>query len=367
MPDFAQLAGIGEAFIAAAIDPLRWNEAMEVAARATGSFGAALLPRPELRTPAFPRSETLELVSQAYVKDGWIKRDLRNNALPTLIRVGAASDFDFISHDEMLRHPFYQEFLAPQGLRWFASVKVGDGPDLWCLSLQRSIVEGPFTPNELRRLADLSRRLSGAAELARAFGFARAEAALQAFETSGSPAAMMDSNAEVLRLNGSAERLLDADLKIVGRRIVSFDPDATAALDRALHSLIWAVEPEALHPPIPLRRRGRRPILAYPSRAPSGLEAFAQCRGFVAFVDLEARLVVEAADLARAFALTPAEARLASRMFEDDSIETAADKLGVAYETARKILKNVFAKTDTHRQGQLVALMARIGQRNQKG
>ena len=50
MPDFAQLAGIGEAFIAAAIDPLRWNEAMEVAARAT-----AVSSPPSFHVPNFAR------------------------------------------------------------------------------------------------------------------------------------------------------------------------------------------------------------------------------------------------------------------------------------------------------------------------
>jgi DNA-binding CsgD family transcriptional regulator len=42
-----------------------------------------------------------------------------------------------------------------------------------------------------------------------------------------------------------------------------------------------------------------------------------------------------------AFGLTPAEARLAGRLVDEDSVETAADELGVTYETARKTLKRV--------------------------
>ena len=42
-----------------------------------------------------------------------------------------------------------------------------------------------------------------------------------------------------------------------------------------------------------------------------------------------------------------------------DSIQKAvAEKFQVSYETARSQLRSVYAKTDTHRQGQLVALLS---------
>ena len=56
------------------------------------------------------------------------------------------------------------------------------------------------------------------------------------------------------------------------------------------------------------------------------------------------RLVVELTEFVRAFRLTPAEARLASGLIDKDYVETAADKLGVTYETARKTLKSVLMK-----------------------
>ena len=238
MADFGGLAAVESAFVAAALEPSRWNAAMDVAARATGSFGAILIRGPNLRGPHYPYTESLQRPTEAYTKDGWFKRDLRDKLLPVVRRRGVGSEFDFITPDEMARHPYYQEFLAPHGMRWFAGVMVGDGKDVSVLSLQRSIAQGPFSPHELRRLAGLSRRLSSAAELAIAFGLTRAELALETFETSGSAAAMIDHNGQVLKLNASAERLLGSDLDVVGRRIVSFNADATAALDRALHGLI---------------------------------------------------------------------------------------------------------------------------------
>ena len=39
----------------------------------------------------------------------------------------------------MAREQYYQQFLRPHKMRWFAGVKVGDGEDVWCLSIQRTI------------------------------------------------------------------------------------------------------------------------------------------------------------------------------------------------------------------------------------
>jgi DNA-binding CsgD family transcriptional regulator len=356
---FGDFERLTDAFMAAAIDPSRWDAAMDAAATATNSFGAILLPV-RGRMPMMPTSHSMQPTMDAYVRESWAHRDERYHSLPAFMRRGVACEFDFTTREAMARSPFYQELLRPQKLQWFAAVKVGEGEDVWGLSIQRSMQEGPFGPTELGRLAQLSRRLAGAAELARAFGFARIEAALDAFEASRSPVSMIDRSGEVLRLNRSAERLLGPDLQIVRRRLVSWSREATHALDRTLHELIWRRTTEVFQPPVVMPRHDGRPIVAYPSRLSRSVrEGLAICEGFVVFVDLGARPASIAADLTRVFALTPAEARLADRLLREESLEAAAESLGVSIGTARNQLKAAYLKTDTHSQGQLIALIAR--------
>jgi DNA-binding CsgD family transcriptional regulator len=110
-----------------------------------------------------------------------------------------------------------------------------------------------------------------------------------------------------------------------------------------------------------LPRREGRPIVAYPTLLPTlAADAFSPGQGCIVFVDLAARLTTIAGDLIAAFGLTPAEARLAGKLLSEESVESAAESLGVAIGTARNQLKAVFQKTDTHGQGQLVAVMARL-------
>lgn len=360
MAAFGDFASLTDAFMAAAMDPSRWNAAMDAAANATGSFGAVLLPL-RGRTHAIPASESMRPTMDDYFRGGWAQRDERYRCLPTLIRNGVATDFDFTTPEEMGRHAYYQEFLRPHGVPWFAAVKVGGGEDVWALALQRSALQGPFSPGELQRLAQLARAILGASELARAFGSTRLETTLNTFEASRTAVAMIDRVGEVVRLNASAERLMGPDFQIACRRIVSSSRDATRALDRALNELLWSRYPEAFQPPVLLPRRIGRPIIAYPSRLSSAVsEAFGFCEGFVVFIDLETKLDIVATDLRRVFNLTAAEARLADRLLREESLKAAAESLSVAIGTARNQLKAIYQKTGTHRQGQLIALITHL-------
>ncbi|BAQ16725.1 helix-turn-helix transcriptional regulator [Methyloceanibacter caenitepidi] len=64
--------------------------------------------------------------------------------------------------------------------------------------------------------------------------------------------------------------------------------------------------------------------------------------------------------LSKLFGLTAAEARLASMLATGMSTDQAAAELDIARETVRSHLKPIFAKTGTHRQSQLVALLANL-------
>jgi DNA-binding CsgD family transcriptional regulator len=62
--------------------------------------------------------------------------------------------------------------------------------------------------------------------------------------------------------------------------------------------------------------------------------------------------------LARAFGLTPAQGRVACHLARGRSLEAAAARLGVKKETVRNHLKQIFLRTGTCRQGELVALLS---------
>jgi DNA-binding CsgD family transcriptional regulator len=60
------------------------------------------------------------------------------------------------------------------------------------------------------------------------------------------------------------------------------------------------------------------------------------------------------------FRLTPSEAKLACFIARGAPPAIAARELKISRETARNQLKSVFAKTCTHRQSELVALLLQV-------
>jgi DNA-binding CsgD family transcriptional regulator len=61
--------------------------------------------------------------------------------------------------------------------------------------------------------------------------------------------------------------------------------------------------------------------------------------------------------LQEAFDLTEAEGRLAARLAAGEGLRSAAQSLGITYGTARARLAEIFQKTETRRQGELVNLL----------
>lgn len=354
------LGGAVAALAEAAMDPLRWPDAIAAVSDAVGAYGAAAFPF-KGSLPHVLKSQSLDAIGETYVSEGWIHRDERYRAVPFLNANLVTTDFDFIMPDEIARHPYYQELLAPHNLRWFAGVKMGRGDDEWCLSIQRTIAQGPFQPDELKKLALLSPHLDGVVALSRALGMARAEGALAAFEATDTGVILLDRKGEMLLINPSAERLLGPDLTLRKRRLTSFDKRATEALDRSLHDLLWRSDTLAVGQPVTLPRREGRPILAYPMRL-SGIsaDALAPCQVLVLLVDLGRRRSYPDAVLKHGFRLTAAEAKLAAAIGSGVDLDTACETLQIGKATARTQLKAIFAKTGTSRQPQLVALLSKL-------
>lgn len=113
--------------------------------------------------------------------------------------------------------------------------------------------------------------------------------------------------------------------------------------------------------PFVVSRKAQRPVVVRVLPVPAAARnPFLGARALLTFTLLEPNRGPSPNLLMMAFRLSPAEARLASIIAEGTSPEQAAEQLGLARETVRNQLKAVFAKTDTHRQAELIALLAKL-------
>ena len=334
------------------VDPTRWPDLIDRASRASGSEGALLL-RSDRRGLDTLHTPSLDDAAQRYLGEGWYREDHRLRGLPIMRTRGIAVDQDFTSPEEIARLPFYQDLLASRGLRWFAGIGFEVKGQLWCLSLQRTVAQGPYEPHEQERLATLSPLLRRAGLLTAIVEKARLAGLTQAFEIIDRAALVLDSQGRAVRWNAAFGALLGRDLKLAGGRLLAEDPEAARNLEALARPLG--------RPPLSavvVARRDASPIVLHvvPLVGPSrGLFA-GGCTLLLASVPGAAPMPA-AAILQVAYRLTPAEARLAQALSGGSSLAAAASRFAITAATARSQLKAIFAKTGATRQSDLVHLV----------
>lgn len=194
----------------------------------------------------------------------------------------------------------------------------------------------------------------------------RANAFRQALEITDLGVVLLNRRAGMLFANRSAQRLMrEADgLQVQGTSLGCPLPEETQRLRAALQYTILSTNVpsagERINWParmIALRRKGRRSLIL----SVLGIERPAVDNDDPAVIiyvlDPEHDVRKMLAPAYRLYHLTAVESRLASELVSGASLAEAASAISVRLHTARGYLKQVFAKTDTNRQADLIRLM----------
>jgi DNA-binding CsgD family transcriptional regulator len=187
---------------------------------------------------------------------------------------------------------------------------------------------------------------------------------LSAFERLGRGALLIDARGRVLEFNASV-RFGDG-LDVVRGYLTT----ARIADRPALERFLSAVMHGSTHAPAVAT------TLTLPHKAglhPLVIDGFActdavptlpgPAAALLLITDLDRRMQVPDAILRSLFGLTTTEARLAHQLADGSSLREASMRLGISEGHARQRLKSVFVKTRTKRQGELVILLTKLGDR----
>jgi DNA-binding CsgD family transcriptional regulator len=226
---------------------------------------------------------------------------------------------------------------------------LGNPPDAWHLGTEEECILTSFT-----------RRLIKIAAVAGAGG--PGTSATNALNAMRLPAIALDGRGFVIDANAAAGEIFDNDVKVKYKRLVIRDHEARTLLKAALVEVCNPAKFEPLMPePIIVQRRDKMPVILriWPFRGLT-LSSEQEARALVTLNALGPKAGPPAAVLARTFQFTAREAKLASVIARGVPLQIAAEELEIPWETARNQLKSVFAKTYTHSQSELVALLLQV-------
>jgi DNA-binding CsgD family transcriptional regulator len=355
-----------EAIYAASGEPARWPDALDAIAACFDALGTVLMMQMPGGAMTTITSPTLIAAGRDYEAGEW-----RNDFMvPRTIERGMMTDVCYTdrhlaSPEEIATHPFYTGFRARHGLGSFIGAMVSPFGRLPVIvTMQGRARQPPYSDDDVtafRRLAKhveralvLTVRLleAEAAQLALADALARLSCGVF----------LLDGAGAVVFGNAASQRALGGDLALRDERldVRGAARDAFAEMMRRATEGIAAVE--TVRPILAEGPDGKRLLLhALPMRIDDVRQAaFVSTRACVMAIELDPSQPVDPAVLRDVLGLTLGEARLASSIGAGRSPRQAASDLNITEETARTILKRVFAKTGISKQSELAVLVTRL-------
>lgn len=193
---------------------------------------------------------------------------------------------------------------------------------------------------------------------------AQGDGLLFAFDTAGFGCILLNGRGEVVRQNGHAEAYLGSALHLRRKRLVAFDAQANATLERLIRHVLGTATEQDGEPVrvVLLPRPSKRPLVlrAVPTQGTTDRTG-TEVRAALLIIDVEECAQPDSAILAGLFQLTAAEIRIARRLTCGEGPSEIATNLGIRLGTARNEIKSLFRKTGTSRQAELVSLLAHLG------
>jgi DNA-binding CsgD family transcriptional regulator len=363
--DTESFSALVDRFYAAALEPDRWPEA---AARTAGFF-ASESTTIQVRQGDFSnivlRASTPnydETSHRAYA--GYFhKLDPFANGWRAIGNSGIYAGHELVDPEAFRRSEIYNDYCSRLGIfhTLGAGVDLGSGTSL-IVGIHRPIERDDFAASDRHLLEVLLPHLSRAAQVHNVLGTAdlRRHLGDWMLKTLSVSAIAVDRQCRVVFANDAAQELLQASegLRIKQGRLTTYDPRQAEALWQAVCRPAVIAGAGAMPPGdvLLVRRAKGQPlsVLVAPLQrdncAYSSVDAWA-----IIFAHNPASQRFPATEaLAKLYRLSPAQARLLEALLQGERIGEYANRLGISTNTANTQLKQIFAKTGTNRQSDLM-------------
>ncbi|MCC5867332.1 MAG: hypothetical protein JJU27_02365 [Gammaproteobacteria bacterium] len=357
-----------DSLYAAAMDEALWSDALKKVADLTGSQAASLWVLDGSAQPRLPTFTYINL-DPAFIKeyldevaplDPTVQYLLRHPTQPVV------HDAMFITEREKDWHPYYDWHHRWSDLRFRLVGQISPAPCVQAgIALHRARQVGRYEAVDIEQMSYLHRHI----ERALSIGFKL-----------GSLGTLERCTTELLDRNPVAIVLLDGRGRVVYKNRAAdglcssqdglrFAENGISLTHKGDNDKLQRLIAQALSPVSPDSRAGG----AMRTTPPSGKPPYSVLVGPVSLnypllSSVRPAVCVAISGAAQhgpmaiqrlraVFNLTEAEARLAISVAAGDGLRTAAAKLGISYGSARVRLSEIFCKTNTHRQGELIGLL----------
>jgi DNA-binding CsgD family transcriptional regulator/PAS domain-containing protein len=276
---------------------------------------------------------------------------------------------DYLDDAAVQRSEYFVDYSLPAGRRYLLGTYViKQASVVTACAVMRAPGQKPFDRSDTAMFARLMPHLRRAARIDRRLRGAREEGAWAsaALDRLADAVLVVDASARIVRANAAGRAMFEAagPLRAKAGRLRAGQDGESERLCRLIADAAGPMAASGTN-------SGGTIVLAMPGGERWAV-LVAPLMPRAAVFDLsDRRLALVTASplgvpgsielrLRQAFALTPAEARLAGRIIAGQRLEDISSELSISLATLRTQLKTVFEKTETRRQGQLMQLGLRL-------
>lgn len=369
MPLDERMLDVIQALYDAAMEEARWPQALRQLSDLTGSQAATFWVLDGSDQPRLPTFTYINLdpgFVQEYL-DRVADLDPTVQYLVSHPQQPIVHDGLVISEREKDLHPYYDWHGRYSDLRFRMVGQVSPANGVQAgVALHRTRKIGRYESRDLDQFAVVYRHLERALTIGYRLGSLGAmhQWATELLDNNTAAILLLDAQNRIVYSNRKAEALRengDGIRLTAGGIALSRKQDN----DRLQRLLACAVSPTAprttpaggvMRAPRPSYKRDYAIVVSPVSNRSPALSMFrpAVC---IMITDPESATALPADRLRSVFGLTRAEAALAALLAAGEDLRSAAEKLAISYGTARTRLAEVFQKTQTHRQGELIQLL----------
>ena len=346
----------------AAVDSALWSVFLEEIAEATGSYAASIVPFDRLSPSTTLVTRNITAASEEYYQAGWPSSDWNLHARNLLTRDGIARTQQFTPPEFLDKHDFFR-FMGKHALRYSCLIEWhAVQNEMLCLGLHRTPDQQPYSDEEAAILLGIRERLMVAARMAYRVSQNRISGTIGGLDIARIAAIFFDPMGKVTYVNKAALPLMDRDLRVVEHELRSFEEAETAQIRRAISSVLkHDGEASSEHVEgVAIERKDRPSLYLRIQRLAGEIDLFAHSAGLCIIEVPEHQRTAQPDSLRKAFGLTEQEALIAVRLCEGLSLREISEATERSYETVRTHMKSILQKTGTSRQGELIALVAKM-------
>jgi len=366
--DTNSFSALIDSFYSASTEPEQWPEAAMQMARFLDSESAVIQVRAGGISTMALRAATANYdhaAQQAYVTH-FYKHDPAVNGWHAIGTPGIFVGRELVDYATLQNSEFYVEHLRRIGVFYpLCAIQRLDADTTLLAGIHRPIERKDFEPEDRQRLELAAPHLLRAVQTHRLLATAdlQRRVADEVLSALSIAAIAVDPGCKVVFANAVAERSLRASdgLAVWKARLTTSDPRQEPALQEAIRRASHLSAGTVLPPAdiLPIRRARKRPlsITVAPFRADSWVGGLAGASAIVFANDPETRSPTTAQALARMYKLTPAETRLLDALLQGERLSEFANRTRISVNTAKTQLKQLFAKTETNRQAELMRLV----------